>query len=252
MRTAAGIILREVVVGDAAGDDADRFVGGVRIAVEAAGGGFGLEPGVVVEQRVVPYARIARHQHPLARLGGVGAFVLGADTGDFDHGPRMGHAGRQTHQYGNTVLLREVEGRLHHVVGLLLVRRFEGRHEGELAVKARVLLVLRRVHRRVIGRDHNQPAVGAGHRRIDECVGGDVHAHVLHADQRPFSGERHAEGLLHGGLFIGRPSAVHAALGGERMTLNEFGYFGRGRARIGIDARQSGVERAQCEGFVSE
>ena len=45
MRTAVGIILREVVVGDAAGDDADRFVGGVRIAVEPALCGFGLRTG---------------------------------------------------------------------------------------------------------------------------------------------------------------------------------------------------------------
>ena len=192
MRTAAGIILREVVVGDAAGDDADRFVGGVRIAVEPALCGFGLEPGVVVEQRVVPYARIARHQHPLARLGGVGAFVLGADAGDFDHGPRMGHAGCQTHQYGNTVLLREVEGRLHHVVGLLLVRRFEYRYKGKFTIYPGILLILRGMHRRIVGCGNYQSTVSSGNSCIHEAIGCHIHTDVFHTYQGSFAGVRHA------------------------------------------------------------
>ncbi len=249
VRASVGIVLREVVVGDAAGDDAQRFVFSIGVTVEGACGRLLFEAGIVGEQCLVSYARIARHQHPLARPGGIGEAVLGACLARFDHGTRVGHAGRQAHQYGNAVFLREVERGLHHLVGLLLRGGLERRDKGELAVEARVLLVLRRVHRGVVGRDHDQPAVGAGHRRIDECVGGDVHAHVLHADQRPFSGKRHAQRLLHRRLLIGRPCAVDAPLGGERMSLYIFGDFGRRRARIGIYARQSGVERRPVRGL---
>lgn len=45
---------------------------------------------------------------------------------------------------------------------------------------------------------------------------------------------------------------VHVALRSQGMLLDVFRDFGRGCARIGIDTRQSRVERPQCEGFVSE
>ena len=54
-----------------------------------------------------------------------------------------------------------VERLSYHVVGFLLVRRFENWNHGKFSVEARVLLVLRRVHRRVIGSKYNQAAVYA-------------------------------------------------------------------------------------------
>jgi len=62
--------------------------------------------------------------------------VFGARLARLDDGPRMGHAGRQAHQHRNPEPFREVEGGLRHVVCLLLVRRLEGRHEGEFPVEA--------------------------------------------------------------------------------------------------------------------
>ena len=241
-------------MGDAAGDDAQRLVGPVGIGVESARFGFLLQPGVLFEQRFVAHARIGRHQHPLAfvlRFGAVQG-VLFAYVGHFDHGARMGHAGRQAHQRRDAVALRQPERLLHHVVGFLLGRGLEDRHSGEFAVEARILLVLWRVHRGIVGRHDDQTAVGSRHGRVDERVGRDVHPYVLHADQRPLSGERHAQGFLHGGFFVGRPRAVDAALRGERMELDVFGDFGRGGARVGVHARQTCVEGSQRESFVSE
>ena len=164
----------------------------------------------------------------------------------------MGHAGRQAHQHRDSEPFREFERGFHHVIGLLLSGGFEGRHEGEFTVETRILLVLRGVHRGIVRNDDHQSAVGAGHRRVDESVGRHVQTHMFHADQRAFAGERHAERLLHGCLFVRRPGVVHAARGGEGMALNIFGDLGRWGARISIDARQSRMERPQREGFVSE
>ena len=247
-----GIVLHQVVVADAAGNDAHRGVTPLGAGVEAALDGFALTGRILLEELLVAVARVARHEHPLPRLGGVVQFVLGLGLPHLDHGARVGHAGGQAHQYGNAVALREFEGLLHHLVGLLLRRGLEDGDERELAVKARVLLVLRGVHRGVVCRHDHQAAVGPGHRRVDEGVGRHVHAHVLHADQRPLAGERHAEGLLHGGLFVGRPEAVDAPLLGEGAALDVFGDFGRGGTRVGVDARQTRVEGSQCESFVSE
>ena len=252
VRASVGVVLHQVVVCDAAGDDAQPFVRTFRAGIERAGGGLLLQPGVILQQRLVPHARVSRHQHPLAGLFGMAQRVFGACLARLDRGPRMGHAGRQPHQYRNPVTFREVEGGLRHFVCLLLIRRFEGRHEGEFPVETRILLVLRRVHRGVVGRHDYQSAVGPGHRRVDEGVGRHVQPHVLHADQRALAGERHAERLLHGRLLVRRPGAVYTPFCGEGMLLDVFRDFGRGCARIGIDARQSRVEGPQCEGFVSE
>ena len=252
MRTAVRVVLHHVIMGDAAGDDAQPFVRTLRIGVERACGSLRLQSGVVVQQDLVPHARIARHEYPLAGFGGRVQCVFGARFRHIDHRPRVGHAGRQAHQHRNPEPFRKFERGFHHIVSLLLGGGFESRHEGEFSVEARILLVLRGVHRRVVGHDHHQSAVGPGHRRVDEGVGSHVQSHVFHADQRAFAGERHAERLLHGRLFVRRPRAVDAARDGEGMILDIFGDFGRGCTRISIDARQSRMERPQREGFVSE
>lgn len=148
--------------------------------------------------------------------------------------------------------LREVEAVTGHFIGLLLARRLENGHQSELAVETRVLLVLRGVHRGVVGRHHHQAAVGAGHGRIDEGVGGDVHAHMLHAYKRPLAGERHAQGLLHRRFLVRGPVAVDSALAGERKSLDIFRDFSRRSSGIGIYPRKSCVDSPERQGFVSE
>ena len=201
--TSVGVVLHQVVVGDAAGDDAHPLARALRVAVEAARCGLLLQTFVVGDELLAAHARVAGHEHPLARLFGITQCIFGLRLSHLDDGPRVGHAGGHAHQYWNLVLFREVEGRADHVVGLLLGRGFERGDEGELPVEARVLFVLRGVHRGVVGHHDNQTAVGAGHARVDEGVGGDVQSDVFHADHGPFADERHAEGLLHGRLFVG-------------------------------------------------
>jgi len=77
---------------------------------------------------------------------------------------------------------------------------------GELTVATTILLVLGRVHARVIRDDHDQPAIDAGERGVDERVRGDVEADVLHGHEGAAAGVRHAERLFIGDLLIGGPA----------------------------------------------
>ena len=154
----------------------------------------------------------------------------------------MGHAGGDTHQHRQFLLLRVFKGDRHHVVGLLLVRGFERRNHGKLTIEARVLLVLRGMHRGVVGHQNNEAAVDASHTAINKRVGTDVESYMLHTNQGALTHERHTQSGFHSRLLVGAPTAVHAAFLRQGITLDKLCDFGRRRTRIGIHARESGVE----------
>jgi hypothetical protein len=164
----------------------------------------------------------------------------------------MGQTGHHAHHHRQLDGLGERKRHGHGIVAFLLVGGFHDGYHGKLSIEAGVLLVLRRVHGRVVGSQHHETAVDACDGGVDEGVGTHVHAHMLHADECALAGVRHAEGSLHGCLLVGAPAAVDAALAAERMALYELGDFCRRRARIGIDARQPCMERTQGNGFVAK
>ena len=200
-------------------------------------GGCLLQLGLLGGDMVVTLASIGRQKHPVGRYGVVVQLVLRTRlVGHDHHGTRMGHAGGDAHEYRQLLLFAEVEGSGHHVVGFLLTGRLEGGNHGKLAIEARVLLVLTGVHGGVVGSEYDHAAIDTRHATIDEGVGADVHAHVLHAHQRTLAHERHAQGLFHGRLLVGTPTAVNAALAGQRIALNKLCDFCRWGAGIGVDA----------------
>ena len=155
----------------------------------------------------------------------VGFGVQGVLCQRFTHhhtGTGMGQAGYYTHQDRQFGFFRQLVSICHHVVSLLLGRRFEDWNHGELAIETRVLLVLRRVHGRVIGSQHHQASVHTCNGGVDKGVGGHVHSHMLHTNQGTLAGISHTEGSFHGGLLIRTPTATHLRC----MTLDKFGYFG--------------------------
>ena len=156
-------VLHNIVVGQTAGDDAHGFVRSVDVAVVARMFGLLLEEFVLLDEGFVTYARVARHEDPLAGPLGVVERVLLAGFADFDHGTRVGHAGRHAHQHRNLVFLREVERLADHLVGFLLRCGFEAGNHGEFGVEAGVLFVLRGVHRGIVRRYDHQAAVGTRH-----------------------------------------------------------------------------------------
>ena len=200
---AVGEVLHDVVVADAAGKDAQRAVATLYINIVRAIGGIALQLSLLGGDDVVALLGVGRQQHPVGSLGVVVQGVLLARlVGTLHDGTRVGHAGGDAHQHGHALALAVVEGGSHHVVSLLLRGGLEGGYHGELAVEARILLVLRRVHRGVVGHQHHHAAVDARHAAVDEGVGTDVQSHVLHAHQGSFAHVRHAESGLHGSLLV--------------------------------------------------
>ena len=229
VRAAVGIILHKVVVGDAAGDDAEGAVGAVLQTVVRGLCGILLEAGVILDELPVTDAGVGGEGAPLAFVLGefqcvlrMGVGVVGTLYG----GAGMGQAGGEAHQHRDAAGLGVFECAAHHLIGLLLAGGFEDGNQGEGTPEAGVLLVLRAVHGRVVAGGDDEAAVRSGGGGAHERVGADVHADVLHADERAFAGEGHAKGFLHCRFFVGRPGAVNLAVPGERMRLDEFGDFG--------------------------
>ena len=97
------------------------------------------------------------------------------------------------------------------------------------------------MHRGVVGSKHDQTALHTCDGAVDKSVGTDIHAHMLHADQRPLAGIRHAEGGFHGCLLVGAPAAVNPTLACEGVALDVLRDFRRRRARISIDAGETSI-----------
>ena len=170
----------------------------------------------------------------------------------FHGGPGMGQAGDHPQQDRQPHFFRQAEGIGHQVIAFLLVGRLQDGHQGELPVEARILLVLGRMHGRVVGGDHHQTALHAGHAGVHERIGTDIHAHMLHAHQRPLARIGHAQSSLHGRFLIGTPTAPHPAFPRQRIGLYEFRNLGRRGSGIGIHPGQPGVQRPQGKGLVPQ
>lgn len=104
----------------------------------------------------------------------------------------------------------------------------------------------------VVGSHHHQACMHAGNGRVDKGIGRHVHAHMLHAHHGTASSIGHAQGRLHGRLFVGTPAAVHTTTACEGVGLDKFRNLGRGSAGVGIDASQSCVYGTQGYGLVSQ
>ena len=114
---------------------------------------------------------------------------------------------------GRPVQHRRAEALAHLVRGLdeaqrlVGVRRLDHRHLRELGVVAVVLLVLRAVHRRVVGGHDHEAAGHMDHERREERVGGDVETDVLHRRDAPWRRRARRRRRLDGHLLVGRPLA---------------------------------------------
>ena len=149
-------------------------------------------------------------------------------------------------QHRSVEALGELEGGDRELPGLVAVGGLQQRDPGELGVVAVVLLVLRAVHARVVGRDDHQAGLHPDVRRGEERVGGHVQAHVLHAHQGPAAGHRGADAHFHGHLLVGRPLAVDVLVVGQSLED-----LGAGRARIGRGQLDAGLPRSAGDRLVA-
>ena len=108
------------------------------------------------------------------------------------------------------------------------------------------------MHGRVVTGGYHQAAVGTGHGRSHERIRAHVEAHVLEAHQGAFAGIGHAQGTFHGRFLVTGPVPVHVVLPRKRVQLDVFRDFCGGSAGIGINARQTGMQGPQSQGFISQ
>ncbi len=158
----------------------------------------------------------------------------------------VGDAGHAAQHHRGVELLGEFEGQAGELLALLRVGRLQHRHLGKFGVVAAVLLVLRGVHLRIVGRHQHQPAPHPGVGEGEEGIGGNVDADVLHASQGAGAAERGADGNFEGDLLVRRPGGVDF-----RIIDDVFENFGTGSARIGGGDLDPRLEGAAGNGFIT-
>ena len=107
---------------------------------------------------------------------------------DVEERGRVADAGGGAHDDRRSVVLGQVEGRLHHEIALLGVGRVEHRNLGERREAPRVLLGLRRYGARVVGDEQHEAAAHAHVVERHEGVGRHIQAHLLAGEERAHAG----------------------------------------------------------------
>ena len=245
------LVLAVVLEGEAGRDHAD-----VGVAFFHPGRGLGLVAELLVlGQDFLPEgARGVGHEGPAPAVLRLLDGILLPLVAGLDGRAAVREAGRDADHDGDLEALGEVEGRPGHVVGFLLVGGLEAGDARELGEAARVLLVLRGVHARVVGDDDHEAALDLEEAGVDEGIGGHVEADVLHRDRRAPAREGCAKGRLVGCLLVRAPLGHEgAALGVTGLAgasfanevLVKFHDLGRGRAGIGEGRRQARMDGAE-------
>ena len=170
------------------------------------------------------------------------------DIAELDEALAVADAGGHAQHDGGVEALAELVAHDGHVLGLLGVRGLKHDKLRRDRVVARILLVLRGVHARVVGHadDHARVAADVAHR--ETRVGRHVQADVLHRREGAAADKGGADRRLKGDLFVGRPLAGYAVL---VLFGNVFQYLRAGRAGIRGGEGHSGLVKAAGHGLVA-
>ena len=239
--------LLDILVAGRRGDDAHRLVRAVLDAVDLSG----LRPcgqvgGALLNDRVAAFG-VARHHNVLGAV-----LLIGLDRGlraltRLYHTLRVRYARAHLEQHGRVVFLGQLEGQFGERERFRRVSRLEHGHLGRLGVVAGVLLILGRVHARVIGHADNHAAVHARVGQGKQRVGRNVQADVLHAAEAAAAGKRRTERRFGRYLFIGRPLGIDF-----RVFCGGLRDLGTRRTGIAGDKAASGLIQAAGNGFIAQ
>ena len=159
----------------------------------------------------------------------------------------MAHAGGGAQNHRRAEFLRDAHAQRDEIARFLRVGRLQHGDFGEAGELARILLVLRGMHARVIGDDDDQAGhradIGERHQRI----GGDIQADVFHGDDGARPGQRSSRRHLQRHFLVGRPLAIDFGL----MLDQVFQDLGGRRARIPARHRHTGLIRPTRNGFIA-
>ena len=245
--------LRHIVISYTAGQYAHRFLSRSLFVTRVRSFGRSLfQTRLLFHQRGIFPARIGRKEHPTGRILRTGQRPH--LFGFFLHrhgGPGMCQTHHDTHQHRQLLPFGKFEAVLHHVVRLLLSRRFQGRYHGKLTVETGVLFILRRVHGRVVRHNHDHAAVHARNGSVDKSICRHVQPYVLHASYHTRTGVGCPQSRLDGSLFVRTPRAVQTSRTRQRMPLDVFGDFRARRPRISIHSANACMDSPEGYGLIT-
>ena len=159
----------------------------------------------------------------------------------------MRHAGTHLEKHRGIELLGKLVAELRERQRLRRVGRLEHRELRRDGIVAGILLVLGRVHPRIIRHADDKTAAHAGIGQRKQRVCRDVQTDVLHAAEAAVAGQTRAEGRFHGDLLVGRPFCINFWIFG--CTFRD---FRAGRAGIAGDKAAARFKQAAGGGFVAE
>ena len=163
-----------------------------------------------------------------------------------DDAARVRDARRKAQDDRRVKLLGKRVGELCHVAALRGVRRLQHQKLRRDRVVARILLVLRGMHARVVGHADHHARVHADVAHRENRVSRHVQADVLHAAEAARAADRRARRDLRRNLFVRRPFAVDLV-----KQCGRFRNFRAGRARIARDDAHAGLVQAARYGLVA-
>ena len=242
---AAGFL--HVLVAGGRGDNADLMVGPLLQAVDRRGFRPGDKVGGALLHQGMAALGVARHHDILGAVLLIGLFRRHDPLAGLHHALGVGNPGAHFQQHWRIELLGKLIGQLGEGQAFGGIRGLQHGNLGSFGVMAGILLVLGRMHARVVGHADNHAGIHTGIGNGEQGIGGHVQPHVLHAAEAALSGQAGPEGRLHGHLFIGRPLGINFLIFGRSL-----GDLGTGCAGIAGDKAASGLEQTAGSGFVAE
>ena len=223
------------MLGNRAGaDDADLVAAPYDLVVRAGLGPFG-ERLDALELHLAARLRERGHHDPLRRVALVGSRLDLFSGPDLDRRLRMRDAHRRADEEGHIESLGKLERVARESERLGRISGVEHGNMRRAGVVVRILLVLRGVHARIVGCQHDKSSADAGIGGREQGVRRDVHADVLHGRKNASATGRCADAHFNGNLLVHAPLGVDAVLLRERLER-----LGRRGTRIcDADARAS-------------
>ena len=140
---------------------------------------------------------------------------------------RVRHARARPKQHRRVELFGNFKRSEREIAAFGTVGRLQHRQLRRARVMARVLLVLRGMHRRIVRHDHHHAAVDSRVRAGKQWIGSNVQTHMLHRRCTACARQRRAERGFVCHLFVRRPFCVNF-----RIFRCKLGDFRARRARV--------------------
>ena len=205
------------MLGDSAGaHDANLVAMPYDLVVRASLGPFG-ERLDALELHLAARLRERGHHDPLCRVALVGSGLDLFSGPDLDRRLRMRDAHRRADEEGHIESFGKLERVARESERLGGISGVEHGNMRRAGVVVRILLVLRGVHARIVGSEHDEASANAGICSREQRVRRDVHANVLHGRKNAGATGRCADAHLNGNLLVHAPLGIDAILLRKRL-----------------------------------